>query len=366
MTTELQVAARSTKRAVVLRLQGELVAGQADDTVVRQAVAAVPPPGLVVFDLREVELLSAAAIRLLVGVLETLRSRAARCRLVVAPDSAPEKVLRAVTLPAGSAVFAAFEQAVGEPLRYDEPTHDPAAPDPGDPEERLASLTRLLAAEPTVGGLLRRVVSATRVVVPGADLVSVTLRDPARGFSTPVETAAEATELDLVQYRIGEGPCFDAARPGGPGFVVSADLAAETRWPRFAAVATYHGLTAVLATDLLPAAGPQSLGGALNVYSRWMRGWRAVDRQAVVLLSAYASLALDGIRVTDPVDLATLDLSQPIAARDVLGRAQLFLTSRQGMDAERAATVLRRAAGNLDLKLVALARTLVERPGEPG
>ncbi|MFI5611916.1 STAS domain-containing protein [Amycolatopsis sp. NPDC051903] len=366
MTTELQLASRSTKRALVLRLRGELVAGHSDDTVVRQAVAEAPPPALVVFDLRDVELLSAAGIRLLIGVLETLRSRAARCRLVVPADSAPEKVLRAVTLPAGSAVFATLEQALAEPVRYDEPNHDPAEPDPGEPEERLASLTRLLAAEPTVGGVLRRVVSATQVVVPGADLVSVTLRDPARGFFTPVETAAEATELDLVQYRIGEGPCFDAARPGGPGFVVSADLAVETRWPRFAAVATYHGLTAVLATDLLPAAGPESLGGALNVYSRWMRGWRAADRQAVALLSAYASLALDGIRATNAVDLTALDVSRPIAARDVLGRAQDFLTSRQGMDAERAATVLRRAAGNLDLKLVALARTLVERPGDPG
>ena len=54
-------------------------------------------------------------------------------------------------------------------------------------------------------GVLQRVVEAARVAVPGADLVSVTLRADNR-FHTPVQTDELATRLDEVAVPARRGP----------------------------------------------------------------------------------------------------------------------------------------------------------------
>ena len=80
---------------------------------------------------------------------------------------------------------------------------------------------------------LRRLIEIGAALVPGADLVSVTLRAPNGEYHTPVETNPAALDLDRLQYEYGEGPCVEAARPDGPGFGGSPELATEPQWPRF-------------------------------------------------------------------------------------------------------------------------------------
>lgn len=68
---------------------------------------------------------------------------------------------------------------------------------------QFVSLTRALLDSGSVGAVLERVVVATRDLVPGADLVSVTLRAPDGAFHTPVRTGEIAGELEaghLIQY----------------------------------------------------------------------------------------------------------------------------------------------------------------------
>src|ERR1044072_4906509 len=90
----------------------------------------------------------------------------------------------------------------------------------------FADLTRtLLDVTPTVGGVLRLVVGAASAIVPDADLVSVTLREPDGKYHTPIETDPVAVRLDQVQYDHGEGPCVESARPDGPALAWSQDLA---------------------------------------------------------------------------------------------------------------------------------------------
>lgn len=50
--------------------------------------------------------------------------------------------------------------------------------------------------------MLEQVVDATSKVVPGADLVSVTLRSPDGRFPTPVHTDPAAAELDEAQCQL--------------------------------------------------------------------------------------------------------------------------------------------------------------------
>lgn len=134
---------------------------------------------------------------------------------------------------------------------------------PGAVATEFLALAVALVDSSTVRGVLLRVVEAARVVVPGADLVSVTLRTSG-GFHTPVETDALATRLD--EYRLDDGPCVDATRRSGLGLTFCPDLAGSLRFPTFGPAAAELGVHSVLAVGLFPDGdGPRM--GALNLYS---------------------------------------------------------------------------------------------------
>lgn len=239
-----------------------------------------------------------------------------------------------------------------------------ASPRPSPLAQQFAALTATLLNATSVAEILDRVVTAAHRLIPGADLVSVTLRSPDGRFYTPVETDPVASELDQVQYDTGEGPCLTASQPNGPGHVRSDDLATERAWPRFAPRAAERGFTAVLSTALLPDAQPPRLGGALNVYAR-DRGVLDQEAQDVALLLAtHASLALAGTEAVTQSQLREAQLRQAIESRDVIGQAKGILMQRRGISAEDAFDLLRRTSQDLNVKLVELAKTLAVRHTE--
>lgn len=230
--------------------------------------------------------------------------------------------------------------------------------------KQFAELTARLLSASTVGEVLDQVVVAAHGIVPGGDLVSVTLRSPDGRFSTPVETDPVASELDQVQYETGEGPCLEASRADGPGHIRSDDLRSEPAWPRFGPRAAEHGFAAVLSTTLLHSSRPDSPGGALNIYSR--RGDVLDERaqNAALLLATHASLALSGVTARTQAELEAENLRQAIDSRDVIGQAKGILMQRRGLDADEAFDLLRRTSQQLNVKLAELARTLATRHTE--
>jgi hypothetical protein len=149
----------------------------------------------------------------------------------------------------------------------------PGAPHPaGDPVDsplarQFAQLARLLLNARSVADVLAHVVHATLVVVPDADLVSLTLRSTDGHLHTPVETDPLATTLDELQERHGHGPCYDVARNPALAYTYGPDLAKNVRWPRFGPDAVRLGYRSVLSTALLPDVTAPRLSGALNIYS---------------------------------------------------------------------------------------------------
>ncbi|RSD21495.1 ANTAR domain-containing protein [Amycolatopsis eburnea] len=240
------------------------------------------------------------------------------------------------------------------------PSPERPADDLGD---QLAALTRVLLDAATVEQALRQVASAAVVVIPHSELVSITLREQAGRFFTPIETDAVALELDRVQYEAGGGPCVDAARPEGPGYSLVQDLSGGTPWPQFAAVATRHGFGSVLSTALQPAGEPAAVRGALNVYSH-REGITEDDRHRALLLATHGSLALARTRTAEVAELQHTHLRRAIESRDVIGQAKGILMARQGLTAEQAFQVLRRTSQDLNVKLADIATTLVDRHTE--
>ncbi|MBN6038351.1 GAF and ANTAR domain-containing protein [Amycolatopsis sp. 195334CR] len=279
----------------------------------------------------------------------------------------------AVVLGHGTESFRLVRGAVASALLPIHDTIDDAlswhpTPQAGrDPDEilaeQLAALTRVLLDATTLEQVLRQIAAAATVLVPHAEVVSVTLRDPAGQFFTPVETHGVATELDRAQYEAGTGPCVDAARPDGPAYVLDQDLATTSAWPRFSTVAARHGLGSVLSTALHPSPAPVTLDGALNIYSH-RNGITADDRHRALLLATHASLALARSHVAEVAQLEAAHLRDAIASRDVIGQAKGILMARQGLTAEEAFELLRRTSQDINVKLADVAATLVARRDE--
>lgn len=354
MDREMTLAPTVTRQALVLRLTGDLDHDAAAATLL-EASAALPPPSLIVLDLRKLDLLTVAGVRVLEAFAQASEARAVHCHVLYTPDTTVARVLETVgiDLPMYDDLVAALAEEVPA-----------AAVEPDVLVIQLESLTRNLLDATTVGTALRRIVDTTRVVVAGADLVSVTLRAPDGKLYTPVETGPAGSALDHVQYATKEGPCYDAADPAGPAYAASEDLATEARWPRFAAAATDHGYRAVLSTELFPATGEDQLSGALNIYSAHPNGFTDADRHASLLLATHASLSLAHIHATELADLNQANLRRAVGTRDVIGQAKGILMNRQGITADEAFDLLRRTSQHLNVKLVDLARTLTTRHDE--
>jgi len=212
----------------------------------------------------------------------------------------------------------------------------------------------------TVQGVLQRVVEAAQVAVPGADLVSVTMRSGGR-FHTPVQTDPLATRLDEVQYRLGEGPCVESTRTPGLGLTFSGDLGAGREYPRFGPEAARCGVHSVLAVGLFPPGETLPRTGALNLYSFQVGGIDELDRDLAVILAAHASTALAATMASTAAELETAQLQQALNSRDVIGQAKGILMERRGISAVEAFDALRRASQSLNVKLTQVAQTLVDR-----
>ncbi|WP_370589068.1 ANTAR domain-containing protein [Pseudonocardia sp. C8] len=234
--------------------------------------------------------------------------------------------------------------------------------DAGPLAREFTTLTGSLLASGSVGDVLARVVGAVRRVIPAADLVSVTLRDPDGRFHTPIETGPAASEIDEAQYRSGRGPCVESARADGPALAVADDLRTDRRWPEFAEVAVRHGYHSVLATSLVPDAAPPRLPGALNVYARTAGAFVPADRDRLLLLATHASLALAACTAVSEAELKETQLRRAIASRDLIGQAKGILMARRGLTADDAFDVLRRTSQDLNIKLVELAGTVTANP----
>ena len=212
----------------------------------------------------------------------------------------------------------------------------------------------------TVHGVLQRVVEAARTAVPGADLVSVTLRAEDR-FHTPVQTDALATRLDEIQYRLGEGPCVESTRTPGLGLTFSGNLGLRAGVPAFRSGRRPARRAQRARRRAVPAGRAIPRTGALNIYSFDVGGIDELDRDMAVILAAHASTALAATMASTAAELEAAQLQQALTTRDVIGQAKGILMERRGISADEAFDALRRASQSLNVKLTQVAQTLVDR-----
>lgn len=206
----------------------------------------------------------------------------------------------------------------------------------------------------TVDERLEQLTRAAVDNVPGADYVVLTMRERGGGLASRAPTSPAVAELDKLQVALNEGPCVDAIAVGTSTLVEVTDFAAEGhRWPRFAPAAAGRGISSLLAYAMAPEG---AVPGAVNFYSRTREGF---DQAAKMIAGAFAMQA--AIAVYGATRIA--DLERAVQTRDTIGQAKGILMERHRVDQEKAFAMLVRASQDTNMKLVDVARWLVDDIG---
>jgi GAF domain-containing protein len=229
-------------------------------------------------------------------------------------------------------------------------------------------LSRVVLADRTLADVLGEVTTLAARAIPGAQSTSITLIRGDRPF-TAAHHGEMALEADEIQYEQGYGPCMDAGR-GGVVLRVD-DMAAEQRWPDYAARVRRIGVRSSLSIPL-PYQGTSI--GALNNYSSEPAAFAGPESLEVSLEVAEAvAVAVANADAHDQLGEQAENMQRAMQSRAVIEQAKGVLMAQRRIDADQAFEVLREASQRYNRKLRDIATGIVasthdgpvSRPPEP-
>ncbi|MGW2046506.1 GAF and ANTAR domain-containing protein [Streptomyces sp. NPDC001858] len=217
--------------------------------------------------------------------------------------------------------------------------------------EQLASMARDLLAQDSVEATLQRITASATELVHGCDAAGILMLHDSK-VTTLAPTHQLVIDSDRLQERLGEGPCFDAARSGqGERVFRIADLTGEhQRWPAYAPEARRLGVGSMMGFLLFT--DDEDLG-ALNLYSRRPGAFSEASELAGWLLASHAAVAFSSARTH-------AQLEQAVATRHVIGEAMGIIMGSHHLTEEEAFDVLRRYSQANNIKLREVARRVCE------
>jgi GAF domain-containing protein len=231
---------------------------------------------------------------------------------------------------------------------------------PQESIEKLARVTKLLRTQRTLPAKLEAVVALAKRTVPNCDAAGISLVIEGEPTSCAVSDRL-ALEIDLVQYRTGQGPCLDAMTASN---VVRIDvLERDSRYTRFAPGALARDINSVLSTPLC--AGDRSVG-ALNLYSRAENAFDARSQEFSQPLADYASEVIS----SSPLYAYSLEmvdgLLESLESQALIAQATGVIIATEQVTEEAAMDRLRDLAlvSGESMRTVA-ERVLDERPTAP-
>ncbi|MFA9430894.1 GAF domain-containing protein [Egicoccus sp. AB-alg2] len=225
----------------------------------------------------------------------------------------------------------------------------------------LSRLGGLLIDEEDLEVVLRNVVEAVRLAVPGLTSVSVTTIDEEGGYTTAVASDPRAQAVDELEYAQKEGPCVVALETGEEQLV--RDVRSDDRWAAFNEAALDNGFHAVAG---IPLQANGHTYGALNLFAAAPGG---IDEDTMALcrrLATPVGAALANARAFRTSDRLSRQLQQRLHDIAVLHQAVGVLMADRDCDARTAAALLQRTAETTNRSLRDVAEQLVERVAEGG
>lgn len=220
----------------------------------------------------------------------------------------------------------------------------------GGSADVFAEMARALLAEGDVQHTLQKICDLAVETIDGCDHAGISFLK-GRKVETPAASDDVPRRVDAIQYEVGEGPCLDAIRVHE--VFETGDLGHEDRWPRFASRAQREtGITSMLCFRLFVEG---DILGALNLYSKAASAFGEESRTGGLVFAAHAAVGLS-IAIHDE------QMEEALQSRDVIGQAKGILMAREGISADQAFDMLRRASQRLNLKLRDVAGGIVNPP----
>ncbi|MEU3661280.1 GAF and ANTAR domain-containing protein [Streptomyces sp. NPDC032940] len=222
--------------------------------------------------------------------------------------------------------------------------------------EEMAALARDLLAQESVRDTLERITSSATELVEGCDAAGILLLRGKRVQSL-APTEQLVIDSDRLQERVGEGPCFDAARTsvGERHFRIADFTDPAERWPAYVPEARKLGLGSMM--GILLFTEDEDLG-ALNFYSRRPGAFTEASETAGWLLASHAAVAFSSARTQ-------AQLEEAIGTRHTIGEAMGILMGSHRLTEDQAFAALRRYSQDHNVKLRDVARQVCERGGLP-
>lgn len=215
--------------------------------------------------------------------------------------------------------------------------------------ESLLETARRLSEQLTPGDLdatLGQITAAAVELLPNVQYSSITILRSDGELTTAAPTDRSIVRLDAEQYRLQEGPCYDAATHDNQ--VISSDLGADERFPEYGRTAVEMGIRSQIGVRLFDT--PKS-NGALNLYST-----RVGAFQDIASLSAlFAHQA--GLAISYAHQIGTLQ--EAVQSRTIVGQAVGIVMERYNLNDERAFAFLKRVSSHRNVKLRLVAQELI-------
>ena len=223
----------------------------------------------------------------------------------------------------------------------------------GGSADAFAEIARALLAEGDVQDTLQKICDLAVETIDGCDHAGISFLK-GRRVETPAASDDVPRKVDVIQYEVGQGPCLDAIREHE--VFETGDLGREDRWPDFASRAQREtGLTSMLCFRLFIEGDTL---GALNLHSKAADAFGEESRTVGLVFAAHAAVALSTAMHDEQMEEA-------LQSRDLIGQAKGILMAREGITADKAFDMLRRASQRLNVKLRDVAYGVVNPPGSP-
>ncbi len=210
----------------------------------------------------------------------------------------------------------------------------------------IARIRGLLLTEQKVDRAVQLLAQAIKESLPGTIGAGVSLLDARGRRVSSGYTDSMVKRADAAQYETGQGPCLTAW--AAEETVLVDDIAADGRWPDWAAAVAGLPVRSVVSVPLL--AGRISIG-ALKMYGGLPGAYDRDSGRVLSLFAGPAATLLSHIQASDAPHRMTAGLQESLFTRDRVNRACGMLMERHRISHEEALQQLLRDARSANLTL---------------
>ncbi|MEH6796744.1 MAG: GAF and ANTAR domain-containing protein [Rhodococcus sp. (in: high G+C Gram-positive bacteria)] len=222
--------------------------------------------------------------------------------------------------------------------------------------ESVETFRELLLSHSSIESLLQGLCERVAAVVPGTDMVGVTLlHNRSRGPATVACTDSRVVAIESDQYLTDEGPGLEAARTGRIVCVRVGD--AWTRWPKFASEAADVGVRSYLSA---PLAVDSEHAGSLNLYSFDEHGFNDIDEVLVMMFVTAAQTAVYNSRLLVEALSEVEGLRTAMLTRSTIDQAKGILMAVRAISPDAAFAALSEQSQRENTRIKDLAARLVD------